>query len=83
MSFSPLELNLIKTVIMILFFVLLRMLLIHLTRSFARKIERVEQRTGLIVKHINFAAFFCIALGIFIIWVIYLYFNPSIKMFCR
>lgn len=68
MRLSPFEIDIVKTVIVILIFVLIKMLFSHLTKRFARKIERVEQRTGLIIKYINYAALFCIVFGIFIIW---------------
>jgi small-conductance mechanosensitive channel len=68
MDITSFELNTVKTVIVVLFFLLLRSLLIHLTKRFARKIERVEHRTGLIIKHINFSTIFLIILGIFLIW---------------
>jgi small-conductance mechanosensitive channel len=68
MSLSPFEIGLIKTLIAIIVLILLRGTLIHLTKRYARKIERVEQRTGLIIKHINYATVFCIALVIFFIW---------------
>ncbi len=68
MSLSPFEIGIIKTLITIIVLILLRGTLIHLTKRYARKIERVEQRTGLIIKHINYATVFCIALVIFFIW---------------
>lgn len=38
------------------------------TKRFARKFERVEHRTGLIVKHVNYATLFLAALSLIIIW---------------
>ena len=68
MNFSHFETGMIKTIIIIIILALLRLLLIHLTKRYARKVERVEHRTGLIIKHINYATLFCIALSIFLIW---------------
>jgi len=68
MNLTHFELNTIKTVIVVVVFILLRSLLIHLTKQFARKFERVEHRTGLIIKHINYATIFLISLGVFMIW---------------
>lgn len=58
----------IQTLCVLLFLVLLRWILILVTRRFARKFERVEHRTGLIVKHINYATLFLIALSLVMIW---------------
>lgn len=58
----------IETVIVLIFLILLRWTLIIVTRRFARKFERVEHRTGLIVKHINYATIFLLVLSIILIW---------------
>lgn len=58
----------IETACVVTFLIVLRLVLIMLTRRFAKKFERVEQRTGLIVKHINFATIFLLVLSIILIW---------------
>lgn len=65
---SSFELDIIKTLIIVIIFIFLRWLAIYLIKNYARKIERVEQRTGLIVKYINYLTIFCIAFGVFLIW---------------
>jgi len=58
----------IQTVSVLVFLVLLRWVLVLATRRAAKKFERVEHRTGLIVKHINYATLFLIFLSIVMIW---------------
>ncbi|RDK85568.1 mechanosensitive ion channel domain-containing protein [Marinirhabdus gelatinilytica] len=58
----------IQSICVIVFLVVLRFILISITRRFANKYERVEHRTGLIVKHINYATLFLLALSLIIIW---------------
>tara|TARA_R100000935_G_scaffold21876_4_gene40532 strand:- start:86399 stop:86998 length:600 start_codon:yes stop_codon:yes gene_type:complete len=58
----------IETVSVLVFLILLRWVLILVTRRFAKKFERVEHRTGLIVKHINYATIFLLVLSIILIW---------------
>ena len=58
----------IQTIILILVFVLIRLFLIYMTRRYANKFDRLEHRTGLIIKHINYAVLFTIALGLIFIW---------------
>jgi|TARA_R110002020_G_scaffold199778_3_gene401597 small-conductance mechanosensitive channel len=58
----------IQTLCVVVFLVLLRWALILVTRRFARKFERVEHRTGLIVKHINYATIFLLLLSAILIW---------------
>ena len=58
----------IQTVCVLIFLLLFRYILITVTRRFARKFERVEHRTGLIVKHINYATIFLLILSIILIW---------------
>lgn len=68
MNLTPFQADITKTVAVLVVFIVFRMLCIYLTKKYARKIERVEQRTNLIIKYINYATIFCIAFGIFIIW---------------
>ena len=58
----------IETACVLIFLLLLRWILITVTRRFARKFERVEHRTGLIVKHINYATLFLLILSTILIW---------------
>ncbi len=58
----------IETAIVLVFLFLLRWVLILVTRRFAKKFERVEHRTGLIVKHINYATIFLFLLSVILIW---------------
>ena len=61
-------LQLLKSGILIVVLLLLRALLKHLIRNFTKKIERLEHRTGLVMKHMNFVIFFLIVLGLVLIW---------------
>ncbi len=47
---------------------LLRQILKRTIRNYAKKIERLEHRTGLIMKHVDFAALFLIIIGLIVIW---------------
>lgn len=58
----------IQTICILAILVIIRWILIVVTKRFARKFERVEHRTGLIVKHINYASIFLVALSLIIIW---------------
>lgn len=58
----------IQTACVLIFLILLRWVLVLITRRAAKKYERVEHRTGLIVKHINYAAIFLLFLSIVMIW---------------
>ncbi|MCB0466407.1 MAG: mechanosensitive ion channel [Aequorivita sp.] len=62
------SLQLIESGVLILALLLLRMMLKRTVRNFAKKIERLEHRTGLIMKHVDFAVFFLIILGLILIW---------------
>jgi small-conductance mechanosensitive channel len=60
--------ELIETAILIVVLILLRLVLKKTVRNFAKKIERLEHRTGLIMKHVDFAVFFLLVLGLTMIW---------------
>ena len=60
--------ELIKSGILIFILFLLRQIINRTVRNFAKKIERLEHRTGLVMKHVNFAVFFVIVVGLFLIW---------------
>jgi small-conductance mechanosensitive channel len=60
--------ELIESAVLILVLMLLRLILKRTVRNFAKRIERLEHRTGLIMKHVDFAVFILIVLGLIIIW---------------
>lgn|SRR5690606_6064584 len=60
--------ELIESAILIVVLIFLRLILKKTVRNFAKKIERLEHRTGLIMKHVDFAAFFLFVLGLTMIW---------------
>jgi len=60
--------ELIESAILIVVLFLLRLILRKAMRNFAKKIERLEHRTGLIMKHVDFVAFFLFVFGLTMIW---------------
>ncbi|PKA83998.1 mechanosensitive ion channel-like protein [Ulvibacter sp. MAR_2010_11] len=60
--------QLIKTAAHIVIFIILRLILIMLVRRFAKNSERIEHRTGLILKYIDFAIIFLMIMGMILIW---------------
>lgn len=60
--------ELIKSGALILMLLLLRQITKRAVRNFTKKIERLEHRTGLLMKHVNFAVTFITILGLFFIW---------------
>lgn len=60
--------ELIESAILVLVLMLLRLILKRTVRNFAKKIERLEHRTGLIMKHVDFAIFFLLVFGFILIW---------------
>src|SRR5690606_8184484 len=58
----------IESLVLILILLLLRFILKKTIRNHAKKIERLEHRTGLIMKHVDFAVFFLIVIGLILIW---------------
>jgi len=52
----------------IVIFTVIRWLLVRIVKQFARKSEKVEHRTGLIIKHIDFSVLFLSALMFIFIW---------------
>lgn len=61
-------LPLLRSGVLIVVLLLIRELLRRTVRNFGKKFERVEHRIGLIMKHVNFAVFFIIVLGLIFIW---------------
>ncbi len=62
------SLQLIESAVLIVGLLVLRLMLKRTVRNFTKKIERLEHRTGLIMKHVDFAVFFLIVLGLILIW---------------
>lgn len=60
--------ELIESAILIVVLVLLSLLLKRTVRNFTKKIERLEHRTGLIMKHIDFSIYILAILGFVVIW---------------
>lgn len=60
--------EIIKTGITIVLILLIRWFIIIGIKRFARKIERLEHRTGMVVRFIDYAAIFMLFLGMFLIW---------------
>ena len=60
--------QLLQTGIHIIIFISLRWFLLRLVKSYSRKSEKVEHRTGLIIKYIDFGIIFMLILGVFFIW---------------
>lgn len=60
--------QLLKSVFIILLFLALRYMVVSVIKRYAKKFERLEHRTGLIMKHVNFAVIFCIVLCLILIW---------------
>lgn len=60
--------QLIITAIHISLFFILRIILVRIVRRFAKKSERVEHRTGLIIKYIDFTTVFLLIVGLIFIW---------------
>ena len=64
-NYSP---QLIHSAFHIFIFIILRWILIRVVKRFAKKSERVEHRTGLIVKYISVSIIFFLILGLIFIW---------------
>ena len=60
--------QLLKSGVLLLVLFILQQLLKRAVRNFTHKIERLEHRTRLIMKHVNFAIFFLIVIGLVFIW---------------
>ena len=61
-------LQLLQSGILIIVLLLIRFVLKRTIRNYAIKIERIEHRTGLIMKHVDFAFTFFIIVGFISIW---------------
>ena len=68
LDLKPFYPELIESAVLLFILFLLRAILKKTVRNYARKIERLEHRTGLIMKHIDFAVFFMIVIGLIVIW---------------
>jgi len=52
----------------IVLFILIRFILVLLLKRFAKKSERLDHRTNLILKYINFVTIFFLIVGLILIW---------------
>lgn len=52
----------------ILIHLILRWIIAAVVRRFAKKLEKVEHRTGLIIKYLDFAIVFGVVFSLFLIW---------------
>ena len=68
MYFENNLIQLLQTGIHIAIFIISRWVLIRIVKRYARRSEKVEHRTGLIIKYIDFATIFMLILGLFLIW---------------
>ncbi len=68
MFFETYFFQLLQTGLHIVLFIILRWVAIVLLKRFARRSERVEHRTNLIVKYINYTVFFLLITGLILIW---------------
>jgi small-conductance mechanosensitive channel len=60
--------ELLQTAIVIVFHLVLRWILVRVVKRYSRQSEKVEHRTGLIIKYIDFAIIFLIIFGLTLIW---------------
>lgn len=60
--------QIILTVIHVSLFVITRWVMVRIVKRFAKNSERVEHRTGLIIKYIDFGTIFLLILGLILIW---------------
>ena len=60
--------KLLQTLIFLISVGLLRLLINKVVKNFTNRIERLEHRTGLIKKHIDFGVFFIVIVGLIVIW---------------
>src|SRR5690554_7338864 len=65
---SEYYISLIESGALIVVLLLVRMILKRAIHNYAKKVERLEHRTGLIIKYVNFVVFFLIVLGLITIW---------------
>lgn len=68
MNFQYYLLQIIETSVLILLLFLLRQILRKGVRNFTQKKERLEHRTALILKHVNFIIFTFLIFGLILIW---------------
>src|SRR5690554_5450082 len=65
---SEYYISLIESGALIVVLLLVRMILKRAIHNYAKKVERLEHRTGLIIKYVDFVFFFLIVLGLVTIW---------------
>lgn len=62
------SLQLVESGALIIVLILIRLMLKRTIRNYAKRVERLEHRTGLIMKHVDFAVLFLIVIGLITIW---------------
>lgn len=67
-SIREYSLQLIESGALVIIILLIRAALKRAIRNYAKKVERLEHRTGLVMKHVDFAVFFLIILGLITVW---------------
>jgi len=60
--------ELLQTAAVIVFHVLLRWILVRVVKRFSRQSNRLEHRTGLVIKYIDFGIIFLIVFGLILVW---------------
>jgi small-conductance mechanosensitive channel len=60
--------ELLQSAAVIVLHVILRWILVRIVKRFSRKSEKVEHRTGLIIKYVDFSIGFLIIFGLTLIW---------------
>jgi small-conductance mechanosensitive channel len=60
--------ELLQSAAVIVFHVLLRWILVRVVKRFSRQSNRLEHRTGLVIKYIDFGIIFLIVFGLILVW---------------
>ena len=60
--------ELLQTAAIIVFHVLLRLILVRIVKRFSRRSNKLEHRTGLVIRYVDFAIIFLIVFGLVLVW---------------
>ncbi len=60
--------EIIQSVVIIVLHVLLRYVLVSIVKRFSKRSDRLEHRTGLIIKYVDFGIVFLIIFGLILVW---------------
>ncbi|MCW5520476.1 mechanosensitive ion channel [Aureitalea sp. L0-47] len=60
--------ELLQTAVIIVFHIVLRWILVGVVKRFSRRSNRLEHRTGLVIKYIDFGIIFLIIFGLILVW---------------